>query len=158
VSGFVEEINVDRGSAVKRGQLLARLSAPELATQRSEVESKLTAARSTFERTRAAAETPGAIAKHDLEVQEAAVKADEARVQSLKTLESYLYVRAPFDGIVLADTFQMTEDGGFDDQEAFPANSGRAVRQRGLDIRVIIANPPYSVGQTSGNDRPSMPT
>ncbi len=58
----------------------------------------------------------------------------------------------PFDGIVLADTFQMTEDGSFDDQEAFPANSDRAVRQRGLDIRVIIANPPYSVGQTSGND------
>src|SRR5262249_7744392 len=59
----------------------------------------------------------------------------------------------PFDGIVLTDTFQMTEDGGFDDQEAFPANSDRAVRQRGLDIRVIIANPPYSVGQTSANDR-----
>lgn len=100
VNGFVEEINVDRGSAVKRGQLLARLSAPELATQRSEAESKLSAARSTFERTRAAAETPGAIAKHDLEIQEAAVKADEARVQSLKTLESYLYVRAPFDGVI----------------------------------------------------------
>jgi membrane fusion protein (multidrug efflux system) len=100
VSGFVEEINVDRGSAVKRGQLLARLSAPELATQRSEAESKLGAARSTFDRTRAAAETPGAIAKHDLEIQEAAVKADEARVQSLKTLESYLYVRAPFDGVI----------------------------------------------------------
>jgi RND family efflux transporter MFP subunit len=100
VSGFVEEINVDRGSAVRRGQLLARLSAPELSTQRSEVESKLQAARSTFDRTRAAAETPGAIAKHDLEVQEAAVKADEARVQSLKTLESYLYVRAPFDGVI----------------------------------------------------------
>src|SRR5579875_1571903 len=58
----------------------------------------------------------------------------------------------PFGGIVLTDTFQMTEDGGFDDQEAFPANSERAARQQGLDIRVIIANPPYSVGQTSGND------
>ncbi len=58
----------------------------------------------------------------------------------------------PFDGIVLTDTFQMTEDDGFDDQEAFPANSNRAVRQRGLDIRVIIANPPYSAGQSSGND------
>ena len=58
----------------------------------------------------------------------------------------------PFDGIVLTDTFQMTEDGAFDDQEAFPANSERAARQRDLDLRVIIANPPYSVGQTSGND------
>src|SRR5262245_14907983 len=68
VNGFVEEITVDRGSTVRRGQLLARLSAPELASQRTEAESRLSAARSTFERTRAAADTPGAIAKHDLEV------------------------------------------------------------------------------------------
>jgi RND family efflux transporter MFP subunit len=100
VSGFVEEISVDRGSAVKRGQLLARLSAPELAAQRSEAESKLVAARSTLDRMRAASDTPGAIAKHDLEIADAASKADEARVQSLKTLESYLYVRAPFDGMI----------------------------------------------------------
>ena len=58
----------------------------------------------------------------------------------------------PFDGIVLTDTFHMSEDGGFDDHLAFPANSQRALAQRALDIRVIIANPPYSVGQTSGND------
>jgi RND family efflux transporter MFP subunit len=100
VNGFVEQISVDRGSVVRQGQLLARLSAPELASQRAEAESTLTAARSTFERTRAASDTPGAVAKHDLEVAEAAVKADEARVQSLKTLESYLYVRAPFDGVI----------------------------------------------------------
>jgi predicted helicase len=58
----------------------------------------------------------------------------------------------PFDGIVLTDTFHMTEDGGFDDHLAFPANSQRALAQRALDIRVIVGNPPYSVGQTSGND------
>jgi predicted helicase len=58
----------------------------------------------------------------------------------------------PFDGIVLSDTFHMTEDGGFEDHEAFPANSERAAAQRALDISVIIGNPPYSVGQTSGND------
>jgi RND family efflux transporter MFP subunit len=100
VNGFVEEISVDRGSVVRRGQLLARLSAPELASQRAEAQSKLSAAQSTYERTKAAADTPGAVAKHDLEVAEAAVKADEARVQSLKTLEGYLYVRAPFDGVI----------------------------------------------------------
>jgi membrane fusion protein, multidrug efflux system len=100
VNGFVDEVLVDRGSSVRKGQLLARLSAPELAAQRTEAESKLAAARSTYERTKTAAETPGAVAKHDLEVAEAALKAEEARVQSLKTLEGYLYVRAPFDGMV----------------------------------------------------------
>jgi len=58
----------------------------------------------------------------------------------------------PFDGIVLTDTFHLTEEGVFDDMVALPANSERARAQRDLDIRVIIGNPPYSVGQTSGND------
>ncbi len=53
VNGFVERIDVDRGSTVKRGQFLARLSAPELASQRAEAQSHLSAACSTFERTRA---------------------------------------------------------------------------------------------------------
>ena len=100
VSGFVDEIPVDRGSEVKKGQLLARLSAPELAAQRAEAESKVAAAKSTYDRLKAASATPGAIAGHDLEVAEAGLDAEKARVDSLRTLESYLYVRAPFDGVI----------------------------------------------------------
>ncbi|GAA4035131.1 DEAD/DEAH box helicase [Arthrobacter methylotrophus] len=58
----------------------------------------------------------------------------------------------PFDGIVLTDTFQMTEDGDTLDDFVFTTNNDRVVAQNALDIRVIIGNPPYSVGQTSGND------
>src|SRR5438132_13602640 len=36
VAGYVEEITVDRGSQVKTGQLLVKLSAPELAAQLAE--------------------------------------------------------------------------------------------------------------------------
>ena len=43
VAGFVESLNVDRGSWVKRGQLLAKISAPELRAQRAEAEAKLQA-------------------------------------------------------------------------------------------------------------------
>lgn len=57
-----------------------------------------------------------------------------------------------FDGIVLADTFQMTEDEDTIDGAFFAKNSARAERQLELDIRVIVGNPPYSVGQSSGND------
>src|SRR5687768_4361101 len=45
VSGFVESMAVDRGSWVKRGQLLGTLSAPELRAQRLEAEAKLQAVR-----------------------------------------------------------------------------------------------------------------
>ena len=60
----------------------------------------------------------------------------------------------PFDGICLTDTFQLGEKG--DDAilftEVFPKNSARVEKQRKLPIRVIIGNPPYSVGQRSAND------
>ncbi|GAA1133863.1 DEAD/DEAH box helicase [Citricoccus alkalitolerans] len=58
----------------------------------------------------------------------------------------------PFDGIVLTDTFQLTEDGDIQDEVVFPTNNSRAEHQKGLDIRVIVGNPPYSVGQNSAND------
>ena len=58
----------------------------------------------------------------------------------------------PFTGIVLTDTFQMTEDGDPNDQLVFPVNNERVEAQRRLPIRVIVGNPPYSVGQGSEND------
>lgn len=58
----------------------------------------------------------------------------------------------PFEGIVLTDTFQMTEGKGTLHETMFPENNQRAARQKQSDIRVIIGNPPYSAGQTSEND------
>lgn len=59
---------------------------------------------------------------------------------------------SPFEGIVLADTFQITEDGDSLDAVMFPQNNDRIVRQLATPINVVIGNPPYSVGQTSAND------
>jgi predicted helicase len=67
----------------------------------------------------------------------------------------------PFEGIVLTDTFQMSEGGDPMDEVFFPQNNARVVRQKETDIRVIIGNPPYSVGQSSqndGNENMSYPT
>lgn len=58
----------------------------------------------------------------------------------------------PFEGGVLTDTFQMTEDGDTLDEEVFGENSERVRKQNALPIRVIVGNPPYSVGQRSAND------
>lgn len=57
----------------------------------------------------------------------------------------------PFDGICLTDTFQLYEKEDLVDH-ILVQNSARRKRQKELDIRVIIGNPPYSAGQTSGND------
>ena len=57
----------------------------------------------------------------------------------------------PFEGICLTDTFQMYEKEDLVDA-LLVDNSKRRRRQKQLDIRVIIANPPYSAGQDSAND------
>src|SRR5713226_2633150 len=41
VTGFVDRVEVDRGSMVRKGQLLATLDAPELRAQRSEAEANV---------------------------------------------------------------------------------------------------------------------
>lgn len=58
----------------------------------------------------------------------------------------------PFEGIVLTDTFQLSEGKGAFEDPTFQVNSERASRQNKRDIRVIIGNPPYSAGQSSQND------
>ncbi|SEM74503.1 DEAD/DEAH box helicase [Lihuaxuella thermophila] len=59
----------------------------------------------------------------------------------------------PFPGIVLTDTFQLGEDNDSVSTESlFPENNERIARQKQQEIRVIVGNPPYSVGQGSQND------
>lgn len=128
VSGFVQSVAVDRGSWVKRGQVLARLSAPELRAQRAEAEAKVQAVRaqqaeaqakmvsaqSTYERLKAASQTPGVVAGNDVEIAERTFDALRSQVEALKSsgaaaeaalkavteLEAYLEIDAPFDGVI----------------------------------------------------------
>jgi RND family efflux transporter MFP subunit len=128
VPGYVERVLVDRGSVVKQGDLLVELSAPEMNAQIAEAESKVraseadrlqaeaqvSAAQSTYDRMKQAAETPGAVAGNELiqaEKQAEAAKAllnsrqqasraAEAALRSLKDLQAYLRIPAPFEGMV----------------------------------------------------------
>lgn len=128
VTGFIEKISVDRGSRVKAGELIVQLSAPELEAQRSQadanlqtaqahlaaVQAKLIADQTTYEHLSAAAKTPGVVAGNDLYGAEQAASADRAEVEaaqharyaaqdalrSVTQLESYLAIRAPFNGVV----------------------------------------------------------
>ena len=59
-----------------------------------------------------------------------------------------------FDGICLTDTFQLGETNQNEKlfSEMFPQNSARVEAQMKAPLRVIIGNPPYSIGQKSAND------
>jgi predicted helicase len=62
----------------------------------------------------------------------------------------------PFEGICLTDTFQLGEkpfaDSELQFKDMFPQNTERVDNQKLTPLRVIIGNPPYSVGQKSAND------
>lgn len=59
---------------------------------------------------------------------------------------------APFEGIVLTDTFESTETEDTLDDSFFGTNDKRLKRQQEKPITAIIGNPPYSIGQTNAND------
>jgi membrane fusion protein, multidrug efflux system len=128
IAGFVENIDVDRGSLVKEGQLLATMVAPELKAQRAEAKAKISVAQSqkteakaralaaqrTYERRKAAAATPGVIAGNELvqaekqmdaerarlEAAEASIQAAEEAMKAIEELQLYLRVTAPFSGVI----------------------------------------------------------
>ncbi len=56
----------------------------------------------------------------------------------------------PFEGICLTDTFRLEEEDLM--SQLMVGNSERRKRQQKLEVRVIMGNPPYSVGQESDND------
>ncbi len=128
VTGFLDVISVDRGSRVHAGELIIRLSAPELLAQRAQAEAsvqgaeaqlssakaRLASDQGTYLHLAAAAQTPGVVAANDLQVAEQTAAADKAQVEAasknvqaahdalraVTQLESYLEIRAPFDGVV----------------------------------------------------------
>lgn len=128
VTGFIDSIKVDRGSRVKKGDLLVRLTAPELVAQRAQAESALRAAESqltsaqaklaadqgTYLHLASAAKTPGVVADNDLLVANQTAIADKGAVsaaesnanaardtlRSVTQMESYLTIEAPFSGVV----------------------------------------------------------
>jgi len=190
VQGFVESISVDRGSKVRRGQVIAVLRAPEMENQRREAEAKAAAASSqlteararlaairsqrleaearlsteeaTYRRMKAASATPGVVAGNDLDVAAGSVEAGKARVDlyrenekaaqaqvdalveseralreaagSVRNIESYLRITAPFDGTI-------TERNAHPGALASPAGPPLARIQMLSQLRLLVAVP-----------------
>ena len=176
VTGFIESISVDRGSHVRRGEVIAQLSAPELVAQRSQAEARVQAAESqlaqaqaklasdqgTYSHLAAAAKTPGVVAGNDLAIAEQTAAADRAGVEaatnnvraakenlrSVSTLQDYLQVRAPFDGVVTQRNLHPGALVG----PASGAGSQPLVHVETLDrLRVVVPVPEaYAGGVSSG--------
>lgn len=171
VAGYIETIGVDVGSVVKRGQTIAKLSAPELQAQIAEAEAKvatvraqageaqarLAAAESTASRLQSASQTPGAVAANEVVLAQEAVKAGkaaldtvalsraaaEAQVKALRELAAFLTVSAPFDGVV---TERLLHPGALAGPSAGPIVK---VEQVGR-LRIVVAVPEAQVASVRG--------
>lgn len=115
VNGFVKAIYVDRGSIVRKGELLMNLEAPEMESQLQSANSRYLQAQETadaskekYQRLKQAAQEPGAVSQLDLDNAVSRMKSDEAiaqaeksNVESVKTMQGYLRIYAPFDGTIV---------------------------------------------------------
>ena len=204
VEGFIEEVKVDRGSVVRRGQLLIRMSAPELSSrtgeaearvreagqqrletearvlsareERAEAAAKLAADTGTYRRLKGASATPGVVAENDVDVAREIVEADRARIRlleeneeaaqavvhsevenqkavrsaamSVRDVESYLRITAPFDGIV---TERNVHRGSLAGPSGGPASPPMLRLQQVSRLRLVVPVPEADVaGMSSG--------
>lgn len=114
VDGYIQKINVDIGSVVRKGQILAIIDAPEMQSQLSDLFEKTQSAKArlisstdTYNRLSNAAKVSGAIAEGELERAKNQMLADKATYQAsqysanaFKNIKGNLIIVAPFDGIV----------------------------------------------------------
>jgi membrane fusion protein, multidrug efflux system len=114
VNGYVKNVNVDIGSKVKKGQLLMVLEAPELEESTIQAREKyvrtkadLSIDREHYNRLLEASRTPGAISPLDLSSVKSKMEADSAVSNAAKsnwqmqeTMQAYLVVTAPFNGVI----------------------------------------------------------
>jgi RND family efflux transporter MFP subunit len=178
VTGFVKSITVDRGSRVRAGQQLATLEAPELVAQRAEAQSKLQSAEaqlattraradasaSTYEKLKAASATPGVVAGNDVVVAQKTVEADQSQIaaatqnveaarqalESVRDMEGYLRITAPFSGVV---TERNVHPGALVGPTSGPGTALPIVRVvESNRLRLVIPVPEaYTAGVTNGS-------
>src|SRR5450432_870654 len=116
VNSFVKKLNVDVGSEVHAGQLLAVMDAPEINSQLSTADSRISSLEATYNGSKAnynrlleTSKTPGTISPNELDLAYAKEQSDLAQLQAAKSAsreitdtKNYLEIKAPFAGVVTA--------------------------------------------------------
>ncbi|WP_234733575.1 efflux RND transporter periplasmic adaptor subunit [Tellurirhabdus bombi] len=129
IKGFVRGVQVDRGTWVRKGQVLAQLDAPEILSELSQAKaqvlaqeaalveqtSRYRASRLTYQRLLQTSKTEGAVSANEIDQSQARMQADSAMVsvaqgnvqagrsnlQAKSELAHYLTITAPFDGMII---------------------------------------------------------
>ena len=114
VPGYIKKLNVDIGSRVRKGQVLALIDAPEINTRVQELNEKVSAAKALYlsskdyyDRIYTASQTDGVVAGNELEQRKNQMITDSSTFKaalfaasSYKQIGDYLAIVAPVDGII----------------------------------------------------------
>jgi RND family efflux transporter MFP subunit len=144
VSGYLKDWNVDIGSPVRAGQLLAEIEAPDLDQQLAQGQADLLTAQANAALARTTAVRWKVLFKTnsvsqqdvdakngDLAAKEAIAKATAANVDRLKVLEGFKKIVAPFNGTVTArftDIGALINAGGGTGLELFVVSDTHKLR------------------------------
>lgn len=114
VNSYVKQVQVDLGSQVSQGQVLATLEAPEMNSQLLGAQSRLhtreavfRASKANYDRLLRTSKVPGTISPNDLDMALSKMSADSAELlaarssyQEVQRMLDYLVIRAPFSGVI----------------------------------------------------------
>lgn len=111
VSGYVKSISVDKGDAVKAGQLLAQIEVPELQADLIKTQAEVTAAEIQLKRLNDARQREsGIVTAKDVDDAEARLAIAKATHERSVTLLDFAQIKAPFDGVI---TGRMVDTGAY---------------------------------------------
>ncbi|MDH4331366.1 MAG: efflux RND transporter periplasmic adaptor subunit [Desulfobulbaceae bacterium] len=99
LTGSIEELPVTLGSVVKKGALLAKISAGEITARLSQAETQLAQTQRNFEREKRLLEKD-ASTRETVKSMEDAYRVAEAGVREARTMLGYTMITAPFTGII----------------------------------------------------------
>lgn len=111
VAGYLKSISVDKGDAVKAGQLLAEIEMPEIVAERARYEAEMKIAKLESDRLGLArAKAPDLITPAASDTAEARLAMAQAALAQNETMLRYSRITAPFSGIV---TMRYVDTGAF---------------------------------------------
>ncbi|SIO47259.1 RND family efflux transporter, MFP subunit [Bradyrhizobium erythrophlei] len=144
VNGYVKSWDHDIGTAVKAGQVLATIDAPDLDQQLSQAKATLASVRANHQIASLTANRNNILLQKQIVAQqladqttadekakEAVVDANQANVRQLEAMQSFKTLSAPFDGVVTARNVELgmlINSGGGSGQALFEVSDLHRVR------------------------------
>ena len=103
VSGYLKTLAVDKGDAVKEGQLLAEIEVPELLADETQYRVESDVSRTNYERMAEARQrAPDLVVPQTVDDLRGQWEVAQAKLQRTRTLLQYSRILAPFSGVITA--------------------------------------------------------